>query len=78
MLTSTLANASLMTVSDGFFILTIVELAANAVGLHVVVIECRDHIADNAWSEIDPPSASKFTAMVHTCFTAIVRKFGKT
>jgi UDP-galactopyranose mutase len=40
----------------GFFSLTIAERAANALGLHVVVLERRDHIGGNASSEIDPAS----------------------
>src|SRR5712692_3429734 len=53
MLTSVLENADLITVGAGFFSLTIAERAANVLGLCVVVLERRDHIGGNAWSEID-------------------------
>ncbi len=56
MLTSVLANADLITVGAGLFSLTIAERAANVLGLRVVVLERRDHIGGNAWSEIDPVS----------------------
>ena len=56
MLASLLANADLITVGAGLFGLTIAERAAAALGLRVVVLERRDHIGGNAWSEIDPAS----------------------
>ncbi len=54
MLPTILANADLITVGAGFFSLTIAERAASVLGLRVVVLERRDHIGGNAWSEIDP------------------------
>src|SRR6266851_10120041 len=56
MLASALANADLVAVGAGLFSLTIAERAANVLGLRVVVLERRDHIGGNAWSEIDPAS----------------------
>jgi UDP-galactopyranose mutase len=54
MLTNLLANADLITVGAGLFSLTIAERAAAKMGLRVVVLERRDHIGGNAWSETDP------------------------
>lgn len=53
MLASLLSNADLIAVGAGFFSLTIAERAAQR-GLRVVVLERRQHIGGNAWSEIDP------------------------
>jgi len=55
MLTSLLAEADLIAVGAGLFSLTVAERAA-VMGLRVVVLERRDHIGGNAWSEIDPDS----------------------
>jgi UDP-galactopyranose mutase len=54
MLANLLANADLVAVGAGLFSLTIAERAASQLGLRVVVIERRDHIGGNAWSETDP------------------------
>ena len=54
MLPDFLANADLVVVGAGFFGLTVAERAANAMGRRVVVLERREHIGGNAWSEIDP------------------------
>ena len=51
-----LRNADLIVVGAGFFGLTIAEQAANSRGLRVVVLERRNHIGGNAWSETDPRS----------------------
>lgn len=56
MLASSLSNAELIAIGGGLFGLTIAERAANAMGLRVVILERRDHIGGNAWSEIDPAS----------------------
>jgi UDP-galactopyranose mutase len=56
MLATVLANADLITVGAGLFSLTIAERAASQLGLRVVVLERRDHIGGNAWSEVDPAS----------------------
>ncbi len=47
-----LRAADLIVVGAGFFGLTIAERAATS-GLHVLVLERRNHIGGNAWSEID-------------------------
>ncbi|GAA1513383.1 UDP-galactopyranose mutase [Agromyces terreus] len=44
----------LVVVGSGFFGLTIAERAANELGLSVQVIDRRDHIGGNAYSENDP------------------------
>ncbi|HWB52370.1 MAG TPA: UDP-galactopyranose mutase [Stellaceae bacterium] len=49
-------SADLVVVGAGFFGLTIAERAANTLGLRVAVVERRNHIGGNAWSEIDPDS----------------------
>ena len=51
-----LGKAYLVVVGAGFFGLTIAERAANLRGLRVAVLERRNHIGGNAWSEIDPRS----------------------
>ena len=43
----------LVVVGSGFFGLTIAERAANELGLKVLVLERRDHIGGNAYSEFD-------------------------
>ena len=47
-------SIDLVVVGSGFFGLTIAERAAEALGLKVVVIDRRDHIGGNAFSENDP------------------------
>ncbi|MEV1129884.1 UDP-galactopyranose mutase [Agromyces sp. NPDC049794] len=47
-------NVDLVVVGSGFFGLTIAERAASELGLEVVVIDRRDHIGGNAYSEVDP------------------------
>lgn len=47
-------NADLVVVGSGFFGLTIAERAASELGLEVLVIDRRDHIGGNAYSEVDP------------------------
>jgi UDP-galactopyranose mutase len=47
-------NPDLVIVGSGFFGSTIANLAANQLGLKVLVIEKRDHVAGNAYSETDP------------------------
>jgi UDP-galactopyranose mutase len=51
---SVFSGADLVVVGSGFFGLTIAERAATELGLRVVVIEKRQHIGGNAWSETDP------------------------
>lgn len=53
-LQSALDNADLITVGAGFFALTVAERAAAVLGLRVAVLEHREHIGGNAFSEIDP------------------------
>jgi UDP-galactopyranose mutase len=52
--TGGLGAADLIIVGSGFFGLTIAERAANEIGLRVAIIERRDHLGGNAWSEVDP------------------------
>lgn len=47
-------NHDLVIVGSGFFGLTIAERCANELGLKVLVIDKRDHIGGNAYSEPDP------------------------
>jgi len=47
-------DADLLVVGAGFFGLTVAERAANELGLRVLVIDRRDHIGGNAYSEIEP------------------------
>ncbi|QNN53638.1 UDP-galactopyranose mutase [Nocardioides mesophilus] len=47
-------NVDLLVVGSGFFGLTIAERCANELGLRVLVLERRDHIGGNAYSERDP------------------------
>jgi UDP-galactopyranose mutase len=49
-----LGRADLVIVGAGFYGLTIAERAANTLGLRVAVLDRRDHIGGNAWSEVDP------------------------
>src|ERR1700712_1373809 len=44
----------LLVVGSGFFGLTVAERMADAYGLHVTVLERRDHLGGNAYSEPDP------------------------
>ncbi len=46
-------QADLVVVGAGLFGLTIAERAANELGLKVVVLDRRDHIGGNAYSEKD-------------------------
>ncbi|MCW2946543.1 MAG: UDP-galactopyranose mutase [Actinoallomurus sp.] len=47
-------NADLIVVGAGFFGLTIAERCAEELGLHVVVLERRNHLGGNAYSEPEP------------------------
>jgi len=47
-------NHDLVIVGSGLFGLTIAERCANELGLKVLVIDKRDHIGGNAYSEPDP------------------------
>jgi UDP-galactopyranose mutase len=47
-------NADLVVVGSGFFGLTIAERCARDLGLKVLVIDRRDHIGGNAYSEPEP------------------------
>jgi len=46
--------ADLVVVGSGFFGLTVAERAATELGLKVLVLDRRDHIGGNAYSEADP------------------------
>jgi len=47
-------NADLVIVGSGFFGLTIAERCANDLGLRVLILERREHIGGNAYSEPEP------------------------
>lgn len=47
-------SADLVIVGSGFFGLTIAERCARDLGLRVLILERRDHIGGNAYSEADP------------------------
>ena len=47
-------NADLVVVGSGFFGLTVARQCAEQLGLKVLVLERRDHIGGNAYSEADP------------------------
>ncbi len=49
-----LAAADLVVVGSGFFGLTVAERVASELGRRVVVVERRDHLGGNAYSEVDP------------------------
>jgi UDP-galactopyranose mutase len=49
-----LEQPQLVVVGAGFYGLTIAQKAAEELGLRVLVVEKRDHIGGNAYSEIDP------------------------
>jgi UDP-galactopyranose mutase len=44
----------LVVVGSGFFGLTVAETVARTLGRRVLVLERRDHLGGNAWSEADP------------------------
>ncbi len=47
-------NADLLIAGSGLFGLTVAERCARDLGLRVVVVERRDHLGGNAYSEVDP------------------------
>jgi len=47
-------NADLVVAGSGLFGLTVAERCATELGLRVLVVERRDHIGGNAYSEIEP------------------------
>jgi UDP-galactopyranose mutase len=49
-----MADPDLLIVGSGFFGLTIAEHAARELGKRVLIIEKRDHMGGNAYSEIEP------------------------
>ena len=49
-----LSTADLLIVGSGLFGLTVAERVASELGMHVAVVERREHIGGNAWSETDP------------------------
>ena len=53
-LAARMAAADLVVVGSGFFGLTVAERAADQLGRRVLVLERRDHIGGNAYSEIEP------------------------
>jgi UDP-galactopyranose mutase len=53
-LTERLRAADVVVVGSGFFGLTVAERVAAEHGRRVVVLERRDHIGGNAWSEAEP------------------------
>jgi UDP-galactopyranose mutase len=49
-----LAAADLVVVGSGFFGLTVAERVATSLGRRVVVLERREHLGGNAYSEVEP------------------------
>src|SRR5262245_35500267 len=47
-------NADLVIVGCGIFGATIAERCANELGLNVCILERRNHVGGNAWSQVDP------------------------
>jgi UDP-galactopyranose mutase len=47
-------NGDLLVVGSGFFGLTVAQRCAEELGLHVLVIDRRDHLGGNAFSELEP------------------------
>jgi len=47
-------NADLVIVGSGFFGLTVAQQCAENLGLNVVVVDRRNHLGGNAYSEKDP------------------------
>src|SRR3954466_8241743 len=47
-------NTDLIVVTGGFFGLTVAERCARELGLRVTVLDSRDHIGGNAFSETEP------------------------
>lgn len=45
---------ALVVVGSGFFGLTVAETVARTTGRRVMVLERRDHLGGNAWSEVEP------------------------
>lgn len=54
MTTRDLPAHDLVVVGSGFFGLTVAERVARELGLRVLVLESRDHIGGNAYSELEP------------------------
>jgi UDP-galactopyranose mutase len=54
--TEVIVNVDLVVVGSGFFGLTVAERSAAELGLRVLVIDRRNHIGGNAYSEIEPQS----------------------
>jgi UDP-galactopyranose mutase len=52
--TAGFADADLVVVGSGFFGLTVAERVAAGLGKRVVVLERRDHLGGNAYSELEP------------------------
>ena len=48
------ANYDLIVVGSGFFGLTVAERAASQKGARVLIVERRDHLGGNAYSEAEP------------------------
>ena len=48
------AGVDLIVVGSGFFGLTIAERVAAELGKHVLVLEQRNHLGGNAYSEVEP------------------------
>uniref|UniRef100_UPI0014464263 FAD-dependent oxidoreductase n=1 Tax=Gordonia paraffinivorans TaxID=175628 RepID=UPI0014464263 len=51
---ATSSRYDLIVVGSGFFGLTVAERAATQLGKRVLVVERRDHIGGNAYSEPEP------------------------
>lgn len=52
--TEALPPHELVAVGSGFFGLTVAERVAGGLGLRILVLESRDHLGGNAYSEYEP------------------------
>ena len=64
-----LRAADLIVVGSGFYGLTVAERIAAKHGKRVLVLERRDHLGGNAYSETEPRPASRCTGTARTCST---------
>ncbi|EFV13109.1 UDP-galactopyranose mutase [Segniliparus rugosus] len=79
-----LSSYDLVVVGSGFFGLTVAERAARELGKRVLVLERRDHLGGNAWSEAEPETGIEVhrygAHLFHTSNSAVwdyVRRFAE-
>lgn len=69
------SNYDLVVVGSGFFGLTIAERCASQLGMRVCVLERRQHVGGNAWSEVDPETGIEIhpygSHLFHTSSTVV-------